>query len=319
MRKFITRAGLGLALVSCLVGCQTKGLSSRPDSATPQGGAVSTGGLPGAGGGPSSGGTLGQGGSPNGSGGKTGTGGSIGTGGASGSDDASAGVACTDDAGSGFAAVARQCTQDSDCAIYIAQRCCGASGALGIAKAQENAYAGCFALPAGGCGQLGCATYIGYVTDTGKTTPYLGSATQPLDEVSVACVGRLCTTDVVVPPDAGQDATSAGDLAVNTGGQPCGNSTCSTAQTCVLFSGGPAPLCQAVGDGGCPPGLVHTASCFNPSTGTQVSPGCTEPPSAPGCKDIPAGCSDLCTCLCPSATGGGSCTLTSAYLYCAYP
>ena len=43
-------------------------------------------------------------------------------------------------------------------------------------------------------------------TDTGKTTPFLGTDTQPIDLVSVRCVGHLCTTDVVPPPaDAGQD------------------------------------------------------------------------------------------------------------------
>ena len=125
--------------------------------------------------------------------------------------DAGAGIACSGDGGFGFPAVARQCTQDSDCAVYVAEKCCGANGALGVAKAQEGTYARCVALPAGGCGQLGCPTYFGYVTDTGKTTPYLGSAIQPMDEVSVTCVAHQCTTDVVLPPDSGSDATTIGD------------------------------------------------------------------------------------------------------------
>jgi hypothetical protein len=206
----ITTSGTGGNAAAGGAGGAATGGSFAGSGGTGAGGRSGTGGTPGTGGTSASGGTIGTGGTratggASTTGGNPGTGGSIATGGASGSGDASAGVACTDDAGSGFAAVARQCTQDSDCAVYIAQSCCGASRALGIAKAQENAYAGCFALPAGGCGQLGCPTGFGYVTDTGKTTPYLGSATQPLDEVSVACVGHQCTTDVVVPPDAGQD------------------------------------------------------------------------------------------------------------------
>jgi hypothetical protein len=115
----------------------------------------------------------------------TGTGGAIGTGGVT--SDAGAGIACTDDGGVGFAAVARQCTQDSDCTILTAATCCGADRARGIAKVQANAYAGCFALPSGACSGLGCAKYFGYLTDTGKTTPFQGAGTQPIDLVSVGC------------------------------------------------------------------------------------------------------------------------------------
>jgi hypothetical protein len=254
-----------------------------------------------------------------GSAGAMGAGGMMGTGGATGG-DASAGVVCSDDTGSGFSAFARQCAQDSDCTIRIAQNCCGASDALGIAKAQVAAYGNCFGLPPGGCGQLGCASFTGFVTDTGKTTPWLGSATQPIDFVSVNCLGHLCTTDVVLPPDAGQDVSSGLDQAVDTGGQSCGKATCTSDQVCVLVSGGPAPLCHAPGDGGCPPDWVYTTSCYDPSMGAQVSPGCSEPSlsPAPHCVDVPAACSDLCSCIC-HVGGGVGCVVTPAYLFCGYP
>ena len=120
----------------------------------------------------------------------TGTGGAMGTGGVTG--DAGMGVACSDDGGVSFSAAARQCTQDSDCTIHLAAKCCGADEALGIAKAQADAYAACFALPPGACNGLGCAKYLGYLTDTGKTTPFDGTATQPIDLVSVRCI--TCNT-----------------------------------------------------------------------------------------------------------------------------
>jgi hypothetical protein len=270
----------------------------KTDASTGAGGAVGTGGM--------------------GTDAGTGTGGAIETGGVT--SDAGAGVACSDDGGVGFAAVARQCTQDSDCTILTAATCCGADNARGIAKTQASAYAGCFALPPGACSGLGCAEYLGYLTDTGKTTPFLGTDTQPIDLVSVRCVGHLCTTDVVVPPtDVGQDVPSAVDTAWDAGSQSCGSTTCHSGQACVLRSGGPAPLCQALGDGGCPPGLVYAASCRDPATGDQVSPGCTEPAPAPGCVDLPDACSgDLCNCLCP-AVGGVECSVTSAYVLCGYP
>jgi hypothetical protein len=281
-------------------------------------GKLADGSLGGAGGvktdaGTGTGGVLGTGGMGTDAG--TGTGGAIGTGGVA--SDAGSGIAYTDDGGVGFAAVARQCAQDSDCTILTAATCCGADRARGIAKAQASAYAGCFALPSGPCG--GCAEYLGYLTDTGKTTPYLGTATQPIDLVSVQCVAHLCTTDVVVPPtDAGQDVPSAVDTARDAGSQSCGTTTCHSGQACVLRSGGPAPLCQALGDGGCPPGLVYAASCYTPSMGVQVIPGCTEPAPGPGCVDLPDACGDLCNCICPPV-GGGECIVTSAYVLCGYP
>ncbi len=187
------------------------------------------------------------------------------------------------------------------------------------AKAQANAYAGCFALPSGACSGLGCAKYLGYLTDTGKTTPFQGTGTQPIDLVSVGCVGHLCTTDVVLPPaDAGQDVPPAGDTARDAGSQSCGSTTCHSGQACVLRSGGPAPECQVLGAGGCPPGLVYAASCYDPRTGVQVSPGCTEPAPTPGCVDLPDACSgDPCNCLCPPV-GTVGCYVISGYLVCAY-
>lgn len=66
----------------------------------------------------------------------TGTGGAMGTGGVTG--DAGMGVACSDDGGVSFAAIARPCTQDSDCTIRIAAKCCGADEALGVLRTAEN-------------------------------------------------------------------------------------------------------------------------------------------------------------------------------------
>ena len=235
-------------------------------------------------------------------GGATGLGGGSATGGAAG-----VGVACSDDAGLSPPAAARRCAHDSDCTIQIAPTCCGADRALGVATAEAAAYAACFALPPGACSGLGCAKYLGYTTDTGQMTPYEGTATNPIDSVFVRCLGNQCTTDVI-PTDGAVDA----------GGQSCGSTSCHSGQACVLYSGGPAPRCQAPGDGGCPTGLVSTSSCYDPSTGVQRTPGCTEPPPAPGCVDLPDGCSDVCACVCGSP-GGGGCSVTSLYVSCARP
>ena len=180
----------------------------------------------------------------------------------------------SDDGGLRPPAVARLCTQDSsDCAIQIAPSCCGADGALGIAKSQAEAYSGCFALPPGACSGLGCAKYLGYTTDTGQTTPWEGTAAQPIDLVSVSCVGRLCTTDVVLA-DAGQDASSA-DAAQDVGGQACGSTTCHSGQACVLVIGGPAPQCQAAGTGAVPQGWCKRPPVtihLRESSGARVAP-----------------------------------------------
>ncbi len=309
-------ASWGLA---ALAACLFAGWAGACGKTSQSAGKLADGSSEGAGGvktdaGTGTGGVLGTGGMGTDAG--TGTGGAIGTGGVA--SDAGSGIACTDDGGVGLAAVARQCTQDSDCTILTLATCCGADSARGIAKAQANAYAGCFALPSGACSGLGCAKYLGYLTDTGKTTPFEGTATQPIDLVSVGCLGHLCMTDVVVPADAGQDVPSAVDAAPDAGIQSCGSTTCHSGQACVLRSGGPAPLCQALGDGGCPPGLVYAFSCYIPGAGVQVSPGCTEPAPAPGCVDLPDACSDLCSCICPPV-GGGECIVTSAYVLCGYP
>jgi hypothetical protein len=270
-----------------------------------------------------------------------GTGGATGTGGVAGD----AGVACSDDAGLGFAAVARQCTQDSDCTIHVAATCCGADRALGIATVQASTYSACFALPSGACSGLGCAKYLGYQTDTGKTTHFSGADIQPIDLVSVQCVAHLCTTDVLTqadagqdappvvdaatdvgqdaPPvvdaatDVGQDAPSTADGALDSGGKSCGKTTCHSGQACVLSGGGPVPRCEPATDAGCSFGLVYADVCYNQFYG-QVSPGCADPAPAPGCVDLPDACSDLCGCVCPLAPGGG-CIVTPQYVLCSYP
>ena len=252
----------------------------------------------------------------------TGTGGATGTGGGTG--DAGVGLACSDDAGLGLAAVARQCAQDSDCTIHVAATCCGTDSAFGIAKDQASRYSSCFALPLAACSGLGCPKYGGYQTDTGKITPFFGTDIQAMDLVSVHCVAHLCTTDVLTPAPAdggqdalaGQDAPSAADVAPDTGGQNCGNTTCYSGQACVLSSGGPAPRCLPPVDGGCDFGLVLTNYCDSYSG--QFSPGCTDPIWRPGCVDLPDACSDLCGCICHSG-GGGGCIVTPEYVLCSYP
>ena len=261
----------------------------------------------------------------------TGSGGATGTGGVAG--DTGVGVACSDDAGLGFAAAARQCTQDSDCTIHVAATCCGTDSAFGIAKDQASTYSSCFAFPSGACSGLGCPKYGGYQTDTGKITPFFGTDIQAMDLVSVQCVAHLCTTDVLTPAaadagqdappvvdaatDAGQDAPSTEDSALDSGGKSCGKTTCHSGQACVLSNGGPVPRCEPATDAGCSFGLVYADVCYSQLYG-QVSPGCADPAPAPGCVDLPDACSDLCGCVCPLAPGGG-CIVTPQYLLCSYP
>jgi hypothetical protein len=255
----------------------------------------------------------------------TGPGGATVTGGAM--EDAVTGVECSDDGGVSLTAAARQCTQDSDCTIRVAAKCCSADSALGIAKAQASAYSGCFALPPGACSGLRCAKFLGYLTDTGKTTPFQGTATQPLDWVSVSCVDHLCTTDVVSPADAGHDAPPVVDAdagrdappavdAAPDASQLCGSTICRSGQACVLKMPGVAPRCMAATDGGCPFGLSPVASCDS-YTG-RFSPGCADPAPAPGCVDIPDACDSLCKCLCGLSENMG-CFRFPGYLSCAYP
>ena len=252
-----------------------------------------------------------------GTGGKVGSGGSPGTGG--GSSDTGSQVACTDDGGVGLPAVARRCAQDSDCTTAIAARCCGSDQALGEASSQSSLYASCLALPPGGCGGLGCAKFLGYTTDTGRTTPTTSSSSRPIDFVSVHCLNQLCTTDVVDSQDAGLDVPPAIDAAMDLAAQSCGDAAaCGSGQACVLSSGGPAPRCQSQDDGGaCNFGLVPVSACSSPS-GMAYRPGCADPTPVPTCVGLVDGCSDPCSCLCPTA-GGGSCYKGPGYTICGYP
>src|SRR5689334_12399220 len=111
-------AALGVAC-----GSETTSDGGSPDASSTgsggQGGATGSGGSAGSG----------QGGNPL-------TDGAVGTGGATPDGPM---VACYDDGGKGLAAAARHCAMDSDCQVGIAQTCCGADNALGIAKAQAQA------------------------------------------------------------------------------------------------------------------------------------------------------------------------------------
>jgi hypothetical protein len=228
--------------------------------------------------------------------------------------DGSGGVTCSDNGGIRFAAAARQCAQDSECTIQIARTCCGFDVALGLAKSKANAYSGCF--PPGSCTGLGCAKSVGYSTDSGQSTPWDPTVTQPIDRVTVQCVDNLCTTTVVLPADAGRDAAQEND-AVPDANNACGSATCGSGQACVLTLGGTRPPCEPVGDAGCTAGLVYTDSCSNPMTGAQ-GPGCTTPTPVPGCVNLPAGCTDPCKCICPTG-GGAGCYPASNYITCAMP
>ena len=194
----------------------------------------------------------------------TGAGGAAGTGGVA--DAAGAGVACSDDAGLGLAAVARQCAQDSDCTMQIAAKCCGPDLALGIATDQESAYSECFVLPSGACNGLGCAKYVGFQTDTGKITPFLGPAAEPLDSVSVHCVAHLCTTDVLspTPADAGQSGGTTG-----TGGATQTGGTTETGG--VTSSGGSSAPGGSGGKGGAG-GSGGTSSTGGPDASADRPP-----------------------------------------------
>jgi len=121
-----------------------------------------------------------------------------------------AAIACTDDGGQRLASAARSCQTDNDCQITARTTCCGPDNAFGIASSQVSAYAGCFALPAGGCGPLGCAKYLGYATDDGELTRVEGVGANPLGQVRVHCVNHLCTTSVAPAVDA-SDAAAGRD------------------------------------------------------------------------------------------------------------
>ena len=223
-------------------------------------------------------------------------------------------------------AAARRCTQDSDCTIAVAPRCCGADQAIGEAKSQSGTYATCLALPPGACQGLGCAKFLGYSTDTGKTTPVGGSSDNPLDWVTVHCLNQICTTDVLAAQDGGLDAPEAdalADSAVTTtgdgGSTVCGSSVCTATQLCIrpYCGGGTAPPCLTPLDGGgCPVGFTYVSSCppemLGRGSGCTPVP-CVDPP--PFCLDVPAACSAKLTCTClpqdVCGTGGGMCMMIS--------
>jgi hypothetical protein len=116
---------------------------------------------------------------------------------------------------------------------------------------------------------------------------------------------------------ADQASADAPDAAEDAPGNACGDAACQPGQACVLITGGPAPRCQATEDGGCPAGLVYASFCS--SSGVQLSPGCTDPPPAPGCVDLADGCTDLCACLCGSPGGSACSVIPGQYVMCARP
>ena len=235
---------------SALDAASTGGGGSGGQSAT--GGILGSGGSSGRGGsGSDAAGTTGSG-----SGGKPATGGIPGDGGNSGRGDGGmdAAVVCTDDGGTGLPAVARRCSSDADCTIAIAARCCGADQALGEAKSATDAYAACLALPPGACAGLGCAKFLGYVTDTGRTTPVVAATEKPIDWVVVRCSNGLCTSyvpqqscDGACQPDV--DSSACSDSCA--GGTPCPDrcsAACAQGKICCPWAGGP---CIPNDAGGC--------------------------------------------------------------------
>jgi hypothetical protein len=122
--------------------------------------------------------------------------------------DTGASMACTDDHLLGLPAAGRPCTKDSDCAIVYGSRCCGPIPAFGEARTQAAAYQTCLHLPQGACDGLSCPSSQAYITDTGRLTPE--AAWESLDDwISVTCLNGLCTTDLVLPLDAGTDQRSS--------------------------------------------------------------------------------------------------------------
>lgn len=179
------------------------------------------------------------------------TGGSAGVGGDS-------GIVCWDDGGA-FARAARSCTLDSECQIGIARACCGADHAYGVAKTQAAPYGACFAIT---CAPgLGCAKFLGYVTDTGLST---SATTDAIDEVVVRCTGGACTTDVA-SSDAGAPSTcfdSTGHLV-------------SAAKACAT-------------DGDCD--MLPTETCCGPSTIVGIAKSAA---AYAACYPVPQNCPPL--------------------------
>jgi hypothetical protein len=197
-RIFVGFVGICSLLFAC-GGSETASGAEGDASVSPTGG--DGGSVSGTGGTSASGGAGGTGGSE-------GLGGDrpAGTGGAAGStttDAAGDKSFCWDDGGR-LVTTARACQEDGDCAILFAPSCCGADSAVGVVKSEQTAFASCFGLPPNACQGLGCAKFVGYVTDTGKMTPYDATVQNPRDLVTVHCVAKLCTTDVV-SLDGGHD------------------------------------------------------------------------------------------------------------------
>ena len=315
IRSSASWASTLVALLTLACGSKS-GLSGGKPGTGGAAGATQTGGVTEGGGSPGTGGSFGGGGGI-GTGGVGGSGGGTGAGG--GAADTGPPVACADDGGVGLPAAGRRCAQDSDCTIAIAARCCGPDQALGEAKSQASIYASCLALPPGACAGLGCAKFLGYSTDTGRTTPNNGSSSQPIDLVTVHCLNQVCTSDVVATQDGGQDAAPIVDAAVDAAGQTCNGTACGPGQACVLTTGGPQPQCTGVPEAGpCPGGLVVTASCHSYANGIDYHPGCTSPAPAPRCVPLADGCGDVCACVCPTG-GGAGCYAGPGYTICGMP
>lgn len=194
-------AAVGALVIPACGGSETSSSAQGGAGGSAAGGETGGGGVA-AGGSSTSGGASGTGGHEGVFGGNAGDRPS-GTGGAAMIDASVDTSFCWGDAGR-LVTSARACTQDTECAITVAPRCCGADGAVGILKSDQMAFASCFALPPNACQGLGCAKFIGYMTDTGKTTEYDRTVKNQLDLVTVHCIAKVCTTDVVVL-DAGRD------------------------------------------------------------------------------------------------------------------
>ena len=294
-------------------GMQGSGGSAGSGSTLEAGGAIGSGAVPGSGGVASTGG---------GSGGKPGSGGVVGTGGAAGaggvkSGDGAVGLACREDGGSGLPRAARSCSQDADCTMLIQSDCCLPGAAYGVAKAQSANYISC--IEQVDCGGGPCGHGPSFVTDTGRITPEIPGGSNPIDWVAVHCVSQLCTTDIAEIVDGGQDAPVRDALAAEADRDtrpPCGDAACGPGQACALIIGGAVPPCYPLGDASdCGEGLVLVASCSVGGGPTYYQPGCTPPAPSPRCYDVPDGCGDPCTCVCPSRSSWG-CTTTPGYLMC---
>jgi hypothetical protein len=132
------------------------------------------------------------------------------------------------------------------------------------------------------------------------------------DASRVSCAGQLCAAGEICCPGCspGSGSCSQGGcpgfacLGDSGGGSlPCGTQACGANQVCVHGSPGGIAVCLPRDGGSCPSGWTPCGTA-----------GCTPPPPAPFCSDVPAACGGQPTCGCLGADvcrQQGMCTLVN--------